>query len=245
MKKIMCLLLAGILTLVLCGCGTESATPELRPAEEQVLLPADPAPVEEPAVPDERVLRSAVNILTGAGDYGSGFAVENGYIVTNYHVLYASPEDITVITCEKEEYPAVVLGYDESADIALLEIDAKLEPSVLGDSDSVTVGEMVTAVGNPYGDLSFAMVSGLVLDVNEELLDTIDKNRQFLHFDGDAVSGFSGGPVYNAYGEVIGVLNGRYTGDLSAYGFDCLCRIIPINTVKKSISKILDRGKTQ
>ena len=114
----------------------------------------------------------------------------------------------------------------------MLEIDVKLEPSVLG--DSVTVGETVTAVGNPYGNLSFAMVFGLVLDVNEELLDTIDKNRQFLHFDGDAVSGFSGGPVYNAYDEVIGVLNGRYTWDLSAYDFDCLCRIIPINTVKKA-----------
>ena len=247
MKKIIGCLFAGILLLGLCGCGAETVAPEPQPAEEleSAVLQEEPDPAEDPADIGERMLRSSVNIITGAGDYGAGFAVENGYIVTNYHVLYGSPEDITVITYERDEYPAVLLGYDEAADIAVLEIGAELESSVLGDSDQVIAGETVTAVGNPYGDLSFARASGEILDVDEKLLDVIDRNRRFLYYDGDAVSGFSGGPVYDAQGTVIGVLNSRYAGDLSAYDFDRLCGIIPINTVKESVGKILSQESAQ
>ena len=245
-RKIVCCLLTGILMLGLCGCKAEPASDPQPEAEPEVtVIPEEPDPAEDAAGIEERVLRSTVNIVTGKGDFGAGFAVENGYVVTNYHVLYGSPEDITVITYDRDEFQGVLLGYDAEADIAVLEIGTDLEPSVLGDSDAVIAGQTVTAVGNPYGDLSFARAPGKILDVDAELLDLIDRERRFLHYDGDAVSGFSGGPVYDAQGAVIGVLNSRYAGDLSAYDFDCLCGIIPINTVKESVAKILDQENVQ
>lgn len=99
---------------------------------------------------------------------------------------------------------------------------------------------MITAIGNPNGDLSFSKAKGKLLNVPLELLDIIDKKRKYIWYDGNAIQGYSGGPVYDKEGKVIGILNARYNGDLSKYDFKNLCAIIPINKVKPIIDKIIN-----
>ena len=187
---------------------------------------------------EEILLNSSVNIYTSSGDFGAGFVYDDGYIITNYHVVFDS-KDIKVVTYQKEEYNASLIGFNSDADIAVLKIDKQLESMVLGDSDDVKVGDIVTAIGNPNGDLSFSKEEGKVLKVDQELLGKIDKERKYLWYDGNAISGYSGGAVYDSDGKVIGVLNAKYVGDLSKYDFDYLCQIIPINRVKVVVSDII------
>ena len=188
---------------------------------------------------EEILLNSSVNIYTSSGDFGAGFVYDDGYIITNYHVVFDS-KDIKVVTYQKEEYNASLIGFNSDADIAVLKIDKQLESMILGDSDDVKVGDIVTAIGNPNGDLSFSKEEGKVLKVDQELLDKIDKERKYLWYDGNAISGYSGGAVYDSDGKVIGVLNAKYVGDLSKYDFDYLCQIIPINRVKVVVSDIMN-----
>ena len=188
---------------------------------------------------ERQVLNSTVNITTSSGDFGAGFIYDKSYIITNYHVIYQDNNVIKVTTYNKEVYNASLVDYEVNSDIAVLKIDKELESIELGDSDKVRVGDKITAIGNPDGDLSFSEASGKVLEVDIELLDQIDKDRKYIWYDGDAVSGYSGGPVYNQEGKVIGILNARYTGDLSQYEFNHLCGIIPINKVKTVIQKLL------
>ena len=94
---------------------------------------------------------------------GSGFILtQDGYILTNYHVVEGS-NSIKVTTYDGTSYDAQLIGYDESNDIAVLKIDATdLTPVVLGDSDTLNVGDTVVAIGNPLGELTFSLTTGVV-----------------------------------------------------------------------------------
>lgn len=191
---------------------------------------------------EEKLFNSIVNIYTDSLEFGTGFVYENGYIITNHHVIYNS-NDIKVVTYSKDEYSASLVGFNIDYDITVLKIEKQLDFMVLGDSDDVKVGDTITAIGNPDGDLYFSKAKGKVLDLEQELLDKIDKKRNYIWYDGDEISGYSGGPVYDKEGKIIGILNERYNGDLSKYDFDNLCGIIPINRAKIVISNIIDNIK--
>lgn len=225
-RKVLNLLFICILIIGLTGCSSK---------ENDVEKP-NKTNIQEKINVDEKVLNSTVNIYT-SNDFGAGFAYDN-YIITNYHVVYDT-YDITVVTYSKDEYKASLVGFDYESDIAVLKIDNSIESLELGDSDKVKIGEEVTAIGNPNGDLSFSKAKGKVLDVDQELLNKIDKNRKYIWYDGNAISGYSGGPVYDNKGKIIGILNTRYIEDLSQYDFDNLCGIIPINRVKTIINNII------
>ena len=94
---------------------------------------------------------------------GSGFILtQDGYILTNYHVVEGS-NSIKVTTYDGTSYDAQLIGYDKSNDIAVLKIDASdLTPVVLGDSDTLNVGDTVVAIGNPLGELTFSLTTGVV-----------------------------------------------------------------------------------
>ncbi|AAV86930.1 serine protease [Anaplasma marginale str. Dawn] len=135
---------------------------------------------------------------------GSGFIVDkSGLIVTNYHVI-ANAKEIHVKFSDNSTAKATVLGKDPKTDLAVLKVKTKkdLQPVTLGNSDEVLVGEWVLAIGNPFGlggSVSVGIISGRARDIN------IGTASEFLQTDAAINRGHSGGPLFNADGEVIGI----------------------------------------
>ena len=228
MKKKKTIITLLILVALLVGCGKNNDKENIS-SEEKVLEKVDY---------EKQALNSTVNINTDAGDFGAGFVYKEIYIVTNYHVIYSAKE-IKIITYKKDEFKASLVGYNIENDIAVLKIDKSLNSMEIGDSEKIKAGARATAIGNPNGDLSFSKAEGKIIKVPQELLEKIDKERKYIWYDGNAIAGYSGGPVYDREGKVIGILNARYNGDLSKYNFDNLCAIIPINKALPFINKII------
>ena len=174
---------------------------------------------------------------------GSGFILtEDGYIITNYHVIEDASE-IKVTTYGGDEYDAKLIGYDESNDIAVIKVDANnLAPVTLGDSDAINVGDDVIAIGNPLGELTFSLTSGAVsaLDRNVTLSNA---SMNLIQTDCAINSGNSGGALFNTYGEVIGITNAKYSSNgYNTSSIDNIGFAIPINSVKKIITEIIEDG---
>ena len=174
---------------------------------------------------------------------GSGFILtEDGYIITNYHVIEDASE-IKVTTYGGDEYDTKLIGYDESNDIAVIKVDANnLAPVTLGDSDALNVGDDVIAIGNPLGELTFSLTSGAVsaLDRNVTLSNA---SMNLIQTDCAINSGNSGGALFNTYGEVIGITNAKYSSNgFNTSSIDNIGFAIPINSVKKIITEIIEDG---
>ena len=176
---------------------------------------------------------------------GSGFIIsEDGYILTNYHVIEDS-ETVTVATYDNETYEAEVIGYDESNDIAVVKIDAEnLTPVTLGDSDTLRVGDTVYAIGNPLGELTFSLTHGLVSALSRDVKLGSGSTMSLIQTDCAINSGNSGGALFNIYGEVVGITNAKYSssGYSSEAEIDNIGFAIPINNVKKIVMSIIENG---
>ena len=174
-------------------------------------------------------------VLSGAG---SGVILTtDGYIVTNYHVVEGARQ-ITVTLHDDSTYTATVVGSDQQSDIALLKIEATgLTPAVLGDSDNVQVGEVVIAVGNPMGTLGGTVTDGIVSALNRDI--SVEGNQMTLMQTSAAISpGNSGGGLFNTNGELIGIVNAKYSDeDAEGLGF-----AIPVNTMKTVVQDLLENG---
>ena len=174
-------------------------------------------------------------VLSGAG---SGVILTtDGYIVTNYHVVEGA-QQITVTLHDDSTYTATVVGSDQQSDIALLKIDATgLTPAVLGDSDSVQVGAVVIAVGNPMGTLGGTVTDGIVSALNRDI--SVEGNEMTLMQTSAAISpGNSGGGLFNTNGELIGIVNAKYSDeDAEGLGF-----AIPVNAMKTVVQDLLENG---
>ena len=179
---------------------------------------------------------------TMAAAAGSGFILsDDGYIITNYHVV-EDAEEIKVTTYDDKTYDAKLVGCDEDNDLAVLKIDAKdLSPVILGDSDKMNVGDNVIAIGNPLGELTFSLTQGAVSALNRSI--TIgNMSMNLIQTDCAINSGNSGGALFNSYGEVIGITNAKYSGDSSSASVDNIGFAIPINSVRDIITSIIDKG---
>ena len=175
---------------------------------------------------------------------GSGFIVSpDGYILTNYHVIeyaYKGNYAITVMLHDGTRYEASIVGVEDCNDIAVLKIDASgLDPVTFGDSDKLSVGDDVYAVGNPLGELEFSMTTGHVSAL-DRLITTDESSEAINMFQIDAAvnSGNSGGPVYNANGEVVGIVTAKY----SDTGVEGLGFAIPINDAAKIANDLITKG---
>ncbi|GJL79486.1 MAG: hypothetical protein NPINA01_24750 [Nitrospinaceae bacterium] len=171
---------------------------------------------------------------------GSGFIInEQGYILTNAHVIQ-NALDIQVLLSEgKKGYPAKIIGIDRLTDTALLKIepDQPLTTLPLGDSDSLRMGEMALAVGNPLG-LRHTVTSGLISAKERGSAQPNDKYAYFIQTDSAINPGSSGGPLINLYGEVIGI-NTAIVSEAQLIGF-----AVPVNTVKE-VMPLLVLGQTE
>ncbi len=176
---------------------------------------------------------------------GSGFVITaDGYILTNYHVI-DSANSITVTFVDGTSYPATLVGGEEDNDIAVLKISATgLTPVVIGDSDNMLVGDQVFAIGNPLGELTFSLTGGYVSAVNRNITMSDGTVMNMIQTDTAINSGNSGGPLFNIYGEVIGITSAKYSSDStsSAASIEGLGFAIPINDVVDLAKDIMKNG---
>lgn len=175
------------------------------------------------------VLQSVVSVGTNLGQ-GSGVIIDRkGYIVTNVHVINGA-STIKATTYSGKTYNVnAIVGYDGTADIAVLKIEAdNLRALNFGDSDDVKVGEKVIAAGNPAG-LAFTVTEGIV-----SAFRTSQNNIKYIQTDVPINPGNSGGPLINTKGEIIGINN------FKVGGFESLGFAISSNKVRSVVSKIIN-----
>ena len=180
---------------------------------------------------------------TGAG---SGFIIsEDGYIVTNYHVIEGATA-IKVTLNNGETYDAKLVGGEELNDVAVLKIDgvSGLKPVVLGDSDDVVVGETVCTIGNALGSLSFSLTSGAVSATGRSVTMSDGTVMNMIQTDCTINSGNSGGPLFDSYGRVVGITSAKLSnnGDASKATIEGIGFAIPINDVIDIITDYMQYG---
>ncbi len=175
-------------------------------------------------------------IVSGAG---SGVIIsEDGVILTNDHVIDQA-QNVQVTLADGRVYEAEIVGSDPASDIAVLKIDETgLVPALVGDSDALVVGEFCLAIGNPLGQLSGTVTDGIISALERRV--TFDEHTMTLLQMSAAVSpGNSGGGLFNARGELVGIVNSKLDSeDAEGLGF-----AVPINTAMDVAEQILTTGE--
>lgn len=175
---------------------------------------------------------------------GSGIVLsEDGYILTNNHVI-SGADKITVYVMPEEEggeettYEATLVSSSESNDIAILKIDAEgLNPATFGDSDNLEIGELAVAIGNPMGSVHGSVTAGIISATEREL--TIDGvTISAIQTDAAINPGNSGGALVNEYGQVVGINSNKV---VSTY-YEGIGFAIPISDASNIISDLMTRG---
>ncbi len=172
---------------------------------------------------------------------GSGFIIdEQGYIITNYHVI-ENASSINVVLFDNTEVEADIIGGDEKTDLALIKIDPpfELDKAVFGNSDELRIGDWVLSIGNPFG-LGGSVSAGIVSAKSRDI--AAGPYDNFIQTDASINQGSSGGPMFNMKGEVIGINTALFstTGNSMGVGF-----AIPINTAGWIISQLEETGKVK
>ena len=173
---------------------------------------------------------------------GSGFIItKDGYIVTNYHVI-DSADTVKVTLYDGATYDAKIVGGDEDYDIAVLKIDATdLQAVTFGDSTKLQVGESIAAIGNPLGELTFSMSEGIVSSVDRAI--NVDGTPfNMIQVTAAINPGNSGGPLFNTYGEVVGIVSAKYSS-YASNSVEGLGFAIPINDVIAMVEDIMENGR--
>jgi Do/DeqQ family serine protease len=179
---------------------------------------------------------------------GSGVIISNdGYIVTNYHVV-ENADEVSVTLNDKRNYDAKVIGTDPNTDLAVIKIDEKNLPFIAyGNSDDVKVGEWVLAVGNPF-NLTSTVTAGIV-SAKARNINLISSNgsgsgavESFIQTDAAVNPGNSGGALVNTNGQLIGINSAiaSSTGSFAGYSF-----AIPVNLVRKVVTDLMEYGTVE
>lgn len=194
----------------------------------------------------EKMKNSVVGIIVTATNgaqiaQGSGTGIilsEDGYIVTNAHVVNGATK-IKVVLADETEYDAELIGSDAKTDLAVVKINATgLTAAEIGDSDALVVGETVIAIGNPYGlELAGTVTSGIVSALNRNIV-IEGTYMTLIQTDASINPGNSGGPLVNAYGQVIGVTSSK----IVTTGYEGIGFAIPITGATEIIEELIQYG---
>ncbi len=240
--------LGGGTTTVVRGEGTALTTASAPGAAAQVAevpVPATDLSVQELVKRESPAVVLISNETSRGGSLGSGFLIDTaGHIVTNAHVMDGATKT-TVTFQDGTEKRGTVLGVDTSTDVAVLKIDqvpAGVTPVSLGNSSSLTVGQDVVAIGNPYG-YSGTATTGIVSALKRTIASPSDFPIQnAIQTDAAINQGNSGGPLFDRAGRVIGINSqiASETGGNVGIGF-----AVPIDTVRPIVNSIIASGKAQ
>ncbi len=192
-----------------------------------------------------KVLPSTVLVIATDTSVGTGiFATEDGYIITNSHVILNSRSvSVQVKTTDGQLHDAVVVGYDKTTDLAVLKINGNgYIPAEFGNSDELYMGQAVLAIGNPGGELfSGSLTSGMISGLDRLVGDYSDNGMTYIQTDAAINPGNSGGPLVNMYGQVIGINSAKIVSEqYEGMGF-----AIPITGAKTILDDLLAGGYVQ
>jgi serine protease Do len=187
---------------------------------------------------------NAFGQITSSPVSGSGFIISaDGYVVTNFHVIQyavAQNSELTVMTHDGKSYAAKVVGYEQDNDLAVIKIDATgLNAVTLGTNKDMKVGNQIYTVGNPLGELTYTMTSGIVSALDREITEEDGTRINMFQIDAAVNPGNSGGPVYNDRGEVLGIVSAKF----SSTGVEGLGFAIPIDDANNIISQLMTTGR--
>ena len=174
---------------------------------------------------------------------GSGVILSaDGYVATNYHVVEGGTK-ISVTTYAGETYEAKLIGYEANNDIAVLKVDGDNLPYArVGSSDSLKVGDKVAAIGNPLGELTATMTVGYI-SAKDRMVATDGTSINMLQTDAAINSGNSGGPLFDMYGNVVGITTAKYSGtSTSGASIEGIGFAIPIDDVVDIIDDLMQFG---
>lgn len=214
---------------------------DLQDEQEQNLDQNEESQRESPSEAPRRSYRHPKVSAMGSGVILS----QDGFILTNAHVIDgASQGDIRVTLVDNREFDATIVGTDPSTDIAVLKIQADdLRPVIVGDSDGVTVGDWVLAIGNPFR-LRSTVTAGIVsaLSRQVEIIDDALSIESFIQTDAAINTGNSGGALVNLQGELVGINTAiaSRSGSYQGYGF-----AVPSNLALKVATDIIELGEAQ
>jgi S1-C subfamily serine protease len=185
------------------------------------------------------IVRGRAQVVPGLG---SGAIIsKEGHVVTNYHVI-ADVSEVIITTNDNKQYPARILGASAERDIALLQIDSNRSdfPALtFANSDMAKVGQMVFAVGNPFG-LSGTVTQGIISARDRHLSDGV---LDYLQTDTVINPGNSGGPLINIRGEILGINVAIYRGDENVRAWQGIGLAVPSNSAKKVVDAILAQAQ--
>ena len=170
---------------------------------------------------------------------GSGVIISNeGYIVTNHHVVASADEVIVTLSGDKTEYTAKIIGHDADSDLAVIKIDAKrITPIKMGTSTSLKVGDVVMAIGNPFG-IGETATQGIISALNKNKVG-INRYENYIQTDASINPGNSGGALVDSRGALIGINSAilSRSGGNNGIGF-----AIPVRMVKNVVKKLVSDG---
>ncbi len=192
----------------------------------------------------DRAKESCLTVLTGSS-MGSGFVVtEDGYIITNHHVI-KDATNVRVVFYEGDEYNAEIIGSDSISDIAVLKIEGEgFVPLEIGNSDNIKIGEQVAAIGTPYsielaGTMNMGIISGIARNIEiTNDFGTVVKTMTLIQTDTSINPGNSGGPLINMAGQIVGINTLKLMNEYEGLGF-----AIPINNAVTIINTLIEFGE--
>ena len=228
-------------------------TPSMEPPNNNQALPPVISTYESPVIQiAERVSPTVVGISNRVNvssffahqrvETGSGSGVifdEDGYIVTNYHVI-KDADQLAVTLPNGKQVSGKVIGTDQLTDLAVVKVNEKgLKAAAFGNSDKIRVGELAVAIGNPLGEELFSTVTSGVISAVNRSVDIQEQQFRLIQTDAAINPGNSGGALVNSRGEVIGI-NSVKIVDVNIEGLNFA---IPSNVVKPIVESIIKNGR--
>ena len=219
------------------------AVVKINSVERSHVSPGNLPPQYQQQIPDifRHLLEPRGRERRPVASLGSGFIItDDGYVVTNNHVVDGA-DQVTVTLTDRREFDAKVIGTDASSDLALLKIDADDLPHVKwGSSDKLKVGEWVVAIGSPFG-LDYSASAGIVSAMGRSIPNESRENYvPFIQTDVAINPGNSGGPLFNMDGEVVGINSQIYTRSGGSIG---LSFAIPASLARDVVAQLKDKGR--
>ncbi len=211
-------------------------------------VPADPNARLSYAQVAEKLQPSVCTVLSYyyRSSYGGGSGIilsDDGYIVTNAHVIYDEDYPDLRITVKvyghEGEYPAEVIGYDEKSDVALLKIEVTgLIAAEIGNSNALVVGDEVVAIGTPLDEAYAGTVTNGIVSGLDRVIDDTETATKYIQTNAAINPGNSGGPLVNMYGQVIGINTAKIVMD----GYEGMGFAIPMDSILDIIEQLRNKG---